>query len=45
MNSVRAALCLLLALAPAALAEGHKVLAQDKGHVVLLNEKGDDEWE
>jgi hypothetical protein len=24
---------------------GHRVLAQDKGHVVILNEKGDVEWE
>jgi hypothetical protein len=24
---------------------GHRVLAEDKGHVVVLNEKGDVEWE
>jgi len=31
--------------AHAAETTGHRVLAQDKGHVVILNEKGDVEWE
>jgi hypothetical protein len=31
--------------ASAADAVGHRVLAQDKGHVVILSEKGDVEWE
>src|SRR5258706_13919643 len=42
--------CSLLGLTlslPAAADEkiGHRVLAQDKGHVVILNEKGEVEWE
>lgn len=40
--------CFAACLAAAARADetvAHKVLAQDKGHVVLLNEKGEVEWE
>lgn len=50
MKSLRASLLVLFGLASSAAAYGQlpaglKVLAQDRGHVVLLNDKGEVEWE
>jgi hypothetical protein len=51
MTATRVSLCLALLLGVSSVARaaegpaGHKVLVQDKGHIVVINEKGEVEWE